>query len=352
MSTVSPTRFLPSIVFSFVISGSLLVAQTSSSSGSGGSSGTDVFFLDLGIVIEPTMGDEDVNRLVKAPPKKVQFFLDKEPSGSVFMASTRELKETLNRISERIEALENAFHAEVGTLREENTELRDMVSDLLAREPILPPAPLTEAPPSEETPGGDDDTEPSSLSVPGIETAGMGEEMESKTPAEAGWTEPESLLQPRVVGSVEPQGVEETHVETPVEIPAREGMDEERTFDKMKYMNAVFAYQREDYRAAIKYFSQLTPGVVDQVTRGNVLYWIADCYYQLGEYEEALGALAAIRPLLHSDKQDDAMVLTGLVYRQLGDETQAMEAFGSIIDEYPTSEYFKLAQMELRKSQR
>jgi len=46
------------------------------------------------------------------------------------------------------------------------------------------------------------------------------------------------------------------------------------------------------------------------------------------------------------------MVLTGLVYREMGYEIGAIEAFTHIVNEYPDSEYFKLAQMELRKAER
>ena len=54
----------------------------------------DAFFLDLGVVIEPSTGKEKVDHLVKAPPSKASFFLDKKPSGSVFMASTKAVSYT------------------------------------------------------------------------------------------------------------------------------------------------------------------------------------------------------------------------------------------------------------------
>lgn len=281
-----------------------LVAQ-SPSSGSSQSVGDDIFFLDLGIVIEPGTGKEEVNRLIKAPPERVKFFLDKEPSGSVFMASTREMHETLARISERIDALEKAFHQEIGTVREENEQLREMVADLLAREPIIPSQPLS--PPISIAPA-----------PPGVE-------VKSLEPSEP---EPEDVV------------VDDVVTEEP-ELP----------FNKMGYMNAVFAYQREDYRTALDQFLRLYIRGQDHITWGNVLYWIADCYYQLGDYRKALDTLEEIRPLARSDKQDDALVLSGLSYRQMGRENEALEAFDHIVQHYPDSEYFKLARLELRRSQ-
>lgn len=279
--------------------------------------GNDIFFLDLGIVIEPGTGKEEVNRLVKAPAENVKFFVNKAPSGSVFIASTRELQQTLNRISKRIETLEGAFEREVTTLREENEELRTMVADLLAREPVLPPESFTRVSTLEVAP-------------PTVDPAEVADEdVEKEGTAEL------------------PSGSSET--EGSMEVPVRMVADEKKPFDRMVYMNAVFAYQREDYVTALGHFSKLYLGSIDEVTAGNVLYWIADSHYQMGEYGAALKTLEAIESLFRSDKRDDAVVLTGLVYRHMGNEIQAMQAFGNIIDYYPDSEYLKLAQMELRK---
>ena len=306
----------------------------SSSTTSQGPPGGDVFFLDLGIVIESTTGEEKINRLVKTPPEKVAFFLNKAPSGSVFMASTKEIQETLYRIGDKIEKLEHALRKEVSILREENEELREMVADLLAREPVSHPlaeAVSYEPPP---VPGMESGVAP-------IERIPAGDPVSSEEPGDGGDPEPFTDGE-----EDDPEGGLPTE-------PLLGGlMAEGSPFNKTVYMNAVFAYQREDYGIALEHFSRLPLGKIDQVTAGNVLYWISDCHYQLGEYGDALRTLAAIRPFFNSDRQDDAMILTGLVYRQLGNETEAIQAFANIVDDHPDSEYFKLAQMELRKSTR
>lgn len=319
-------RFIPILLFSLAYLG-----------GQSTPTGNDIFFLDLGIVIEPSTGDEEVNRLVKAPPEKVKFFMDKAPSGSVFISSTRELQETLARIGERIETLESAFEREVASLRHENEELRGMISDLLAREPVLPADAFRPAPPTDEL------VQEVAL-VPGVaetsEEPVVASVMESKPPSAEEITPPSDL------------GIQHVDGQKVAESLVRKLVEEKGTFNRMGYMNAVFAYQREDFAIALRHFVSLHLGTVDEVTAGNVLYWIADCFFQLGEYGEALGTLAAIKPLFSSDKQDDAMVLTGLVYRQLGNEPEAIQAFANIIDYHPDSEYLKLAQMELRKAER
>lgn len=287
----------------------VVLAGQSPSSGGSQSVGDDIFFLDLGIVIEPGTGKEEVNRLIKAPPEKVNFFLDKEPAGSVFMASTREMQKTLTRISERIDALENAFHEEMGSVRKDNKELRDMVADLLTREPLIPSPPASPL-------------------------------VSSTVPTLPGVEKPE--------GSDESDLSDQSDQSDQPDLASGEPV---LAFNKMGYMNAVFAYQREDYRAALDHFLRLYIQGQDHTTWGNVLYWISDCYYRLGDYRKALDTLGELRPLVRSDKQDDALVLTGLVHRQMGHEIQALEAFDHIVQHYPDSEYFKLASMELRKSQ-
>ena len=143
--------FAPSLILS------TLIGQQSSSSTA---TGNDAFFLDLGVVIEPASGKEQVNRYIKSPPEEVSFLVDKKPSGSVYMASTKELHATLQSINEKIAGIELGIHNEVKGLKEENfrrmndriallekalggqmetlqmenKELRTMLSDFLAQE--------------------------------------------------------------------------------------------------------------------------------------------------------------------------------------------------------------------------
>lgn len=231
----------------------------------------------------------------------------------MFMASTKEMHQTLERISQRLAVLETAFNDGMSDMKKENRELREMVADLLAREPII----QIQTVPAVSEVGG----KPAAESAP---VPGMGKPPVSSRESE------ETITQ------VEPVVPEADKI----------------PFNRMLYMNAVFAYQREDYASALAHFSRLSLTEVDQTTAGNILYWMADCHYQLGSYDASLDVLRRVASLFNSDKQDDAMILTGLVYRLMGEETRALQAFGEIIDTFPDSEYFNLAQMELRRSER
>ena len=230
----------------------------------------DDFFLDLGIVIEPSNGDEEINRLVKAPTEKVKLFINKSPSGSVYMASTKELQESLSRINHKIEGLQLAFHRQAENLQKENSELRVMINDLM--EQVEPPAKeLAGANETEETSPGN--LEETIAIVPNTHPAGTVD----NSPEEE-LTEVQSAL----------------HEVNPP------------SFNRMLYMNAVFAYQREDYQTAIRQFSDLALDDIDDITAGNVLYWMADCYFQLDQPSKVLAVLTQLNMFKKSDKLDDS----------------------------------------------
>ena len=259
------------------------------------SSVNDDFFLDLGIVIEPSNGDEEINRLIQAPPEKVKLFIDKAPSGSVYMASTKELQETLVRINHKIEGLQLAFQRQTENLEKENGELRVMINNLI-------------------------------------------EQVESPVKDLAVVIEESDEVKNSPVEKVnEELAVIAKHENPPV-------------FNRTLYMNAVFAYQREDYQTAIRQFSDLALDDIDDITAGNVLYWMADCYFQLGQPSNALSVLKQLGMYKESDKLDDSMILQGLAFRQLGEKDKAVAAFAGVVELYPESEYYRLAQMEFNRS--
>ena len=101
---------------------------------------SEIFFLDLGIVIEPEKGNESYSRLVSKPSEEVTFKIKKVESGSVFMSSSKELLATLDRINDRISKLEESFQTELGYLRDENKSLRQSLASIsLPRENQLQP---------------------------------------------------------------------------------------------------------------------------------------------------------------------------------------------------------------------
>jgi TolA-binding protein len=223
--------------------------------------------------------------LVDKPSKEVSFKIKKVESGSVYMASSNELLTSLDRINDRIKNLESSLHSEINELRNENKQLRQDLSDI--------------------------------------------QESKTQTMAIAQQPEEDSV----VMGFGE---IKEVSKETV-------------NFDHSAYMSGVFAYQREDYKIALKKFSSLALKDAPEKTADNILYWMADSYQQDKQYIKALELLNQITSN-GGLRIDDALIQKGLLHRKMGNETQALTAFTNVVSNYPKSEYLRLAQLELKKS--
>ena len=256
---------------------------------------SEIFFLDLGIVIEPSNGSEDYSRVVDKPSEEVKFKVKKVESGSVYMASSEELLSTLNRLNDRIERLENSFKNEIATIREKNEDLEQLLADVSNKF-----------------------SNQELASAPSQEAASLSE----STNKENG---PINISVLNISSNSEP------------------------SFDQSLYMSGVFAYQREDYGSAIDKFSKLKFDDAPDDTFENILYWMADAYQQTGQINQAFVLLNKIT-IVGSSRIDDALVQMGLLHKKMGQEDLAMAAFEDVVAYHPDSEYVRLAQMELNKT--
>ena len=281
---------------------SIITAQSSTSI-------SEVFFLDLGIVIEPSIGNESYNRLVKAPTEEIAFQIKKAPSGSVYMAASSEMLASLDRINDRITLLEKSFQQKIGGLQEENQHLRDMITEI--------------------------NTGPSAAHVdPGPSIAENPVELSMASKEDAKPLEKELKI----------PLLSET-----VELPA--GTPTIPSFSQQDYMAGVFAYQREDFQVAIDYFSNLVFDKSKKDIVNNVFYWMADSYQQLGDFNNAIISLEKILKDPDSDHVDDALIKKGLLHRKLGQTEESLIVFNQLVNNFPRSEYTKLARMEIKRAE-
>ena len=256
---------------------------------------SEIFFLDLGIVIEPSNGSEDYSRVVDKPSEEVKFKVKKVESGSVYMASSEELLSTLNRLNDRIEQLENSFKNEIATIREKNEDLEQLLAD--------------------------------------VSNKFSNQELASAASQEA--------------ASLSKSSNKENG---PINISVLNiSSNSEPSFDQSLYMSGVFAYQREDYGSAIDKFSKLKFDDAPDDTFENILYWMADAYQQTGQINQAFVLLNKIT-IVGNSRIDDALVQMGLLHKKMGQEDLAMAAFEDVVAYHPDSEYVRLAQMELNKT--
>jgi len=254
---------------------------------------SEIFFLDLGIVIEPPKGSETYSRLVQQPSEEVSFKIKKVESGSIYMASSKELLSTLNRINTRIERLESSFQTEMTALKQENVKLRHTLAEI--------------------------QQSPKNIN------------------------NPKDIVLDESIKEIKPLNkiVENLALTKSTAKPVA-------VFNHSTYMTGVFAYQREDYHVALNKFSEIHLDDAPKKTAENILYWMADAYQQTGQYDKSLSLLNTITST-GVLRIDDALVQKGLLHRKMGDENLAMIAFSDVVSQHPNSEYLRLAQLELKK---
>ena len=255
---------------------------------------SEIFFLDLGIAIEPSSGSESYSRTIDKPSEEVTFKVKKVESGSVYMASSEELIASLNRLNDRIEQLESSFNDEIVSIRQKNDNLQKMLADVsskLTRQQINYAASKNH---SELLSSKTPDTNQINISVLNISS------------------------------------------------------NEKDVFDRSLYMSGVFAYQSEDYGLALEKFSMLNFEEIPNNTFENILYWMADSYQHTGQYKEAFGLLNKLTTV-GKNRIDDALIQMGLLHKKMGQDDLAEAAFHDVVAFHPDSEYVRLAQMEINK---
>lgn len=256
--------------------------------------GSEIFFLDLGIAIEPSSGSEKYSRTIDKPSEEVTFKVKKVESGSVYMASSEELITTLNRLNDRIEQLETSFNTEIVSIRQKNENLQSMLADVSSK-----------------------------LTKQQIDFAAAKKQSEiSKT-----------------------KSPDTNQINISVLNISSNNQD---AFDQSLYMSGVFAYQNEDYGSALEKFSMLNFEEVPSNTFENIIYWMADSYQHTGQYKEAFGLLNKLTTV-GKTRIDDALIQMGLLHKKMGQNDLAEAAFHDVVAFHPESEYVRLAQMEINK---
>ena len=273
-------------VFLAISASALLKGQTTPAS--------EIFFLDLGIAIEPSSGSENYSRTIDKPSEEVTFKVKKVESGSVYMASSEELITSLNRLNDRIEQLESSFNNEIVSIRQKNDNLQSMLADVSSK-----------------------------LTKQQIDFAA------SKNQSNLSKTKSADANQINI---------------SVLNISS----NKEDVFDQSLYMSGVFAYQSEDYSSALEKFSMLNFEEVPSNTFENILYWMADSYQHTGQYKEAFGLLNKLTTV-GKTRIDDALIQMGLLHKKMGQDDLAEAAFHDVVAFHPESEYVRLAQMEINK---
>ena len=111
-----------------------------------------------------------------------------------------------------------------------------------------------------------------------------------------------------------------------------------------RYQEALQTYRSRHFMDAIQKFENLLDSGSYNSLSDNCQYWIGECYYGLGKYEEAALSFEKVFSFSNSNKDDDAQLKLGLCQLRLNNKAKAKEEFQKLVDNYPTSEYVSVAQ--------
>ena len=118
---------------------------------------------------------------------------------------------------------------------------------------------------------------------------------------------------------------------------------------KLRYKDTLNEYRHYHYKGAIKQFENLIQLDPNNSLSDNCQYWIGECYYGLGKYEQAIVEFEKVFAFVNSNKEDAAQLKIGLCYLKLGDKARAKEEFERLVMKYPKSEYRSRAQQLLKR---
>jgi TolA-binding protein len=112
------------------------------------------------------------------------------------------------------------------------------------------------------------------------------------------------------------------------------------------YQDARNDFSNKKYKKALPQFRALVNGTNVKL-RDNSQYWLAECYYALGEYNQSIKEFEKVFSFDEIDKYDDAQLKLGFCYRQLKNNSRAIEEFERLIQYYPESEYKNTALKQI-----
>ena len=267
----------------------------------------DVFFLDMGVAIEPKKGTDKTNRLIKQSSNIESSNIVRNKQGrSIYMAATSEVFSSLDKINDQVADIENAFASKLLALEIENSRLRDQVNSLNQKmnSEII-----------------NLDNENINLTMP-IEIASDPVEISQNVIDMIDVDLPSDKLEKYVSGST--------------------------VFDMVLYTKGVILYNDEQYDKCIKHLQSLSLDGVNKRTSSNILILLAESYENIGRYKQALNCLYKLSELDVDKYSDLVLIKQGIIYRNIGMKDEAKEFFQSILNTFPSSKYVSFAQEEIK----
>lgn len=142
------------------------------------------------------------------------------------------------------------------------------------------------------------------------------------------------------------QGFYNTPRKTPAPAPSKRWVS--GTY-KADYERALSLFHQRSYRSALSAFEDLLVRDRNTDYSDNAQYWIGECYYAIGKYQEAILAFEKVFTFARSNKNDYAQFKIAQCYYMLGNRQRSRQEFQVFLDNYPGSELINRAHQYLAK---
>jgi tol-pal system protein YbgF len=125
------------------------------------------------------------------------------------------------------------------------------------------------------------------------------------------------------------------------------------------YTNPILLYNRarsllleENFKGASELFKEYVKQFPDSELADNALYWLGECHYSLGEYQDAIKTFKDVVTLYpNRGKSPDALLKTAYAYLMLDDADRAHHYLKLVVKGYPFTQAGEKAEQKLKAFQ-
>ena len=115
------------------------------------------------------------------------------------------------------------------------------------------------------------------------------------------------------------------------------------------YQAAYGDYLKHNYDIAVLGFQQYLQSFADTELSDNAAYWIGECYFGQGKFQQAIAQFDALQQRYpRSDKTASAWLKKGYALLELGQKQAGTAQLRKVIKDYPGSDEANLARQRLR----
>lgn len=115
----------------------------------------------------------------------------------------------------------------------------------------------------------------------------------------------------------------------------------------VSYENGLERFYARDYDATIAIMSDLIRREPENRLVSNCIYWTGEAHFGKRDYQAAVQSFEKVLDYPNSPKLDDALIMAGRCYLNLGEVERAAGAFNQLLDNFPESEYVEKAEKYL-----